>query len=77
MSVDLMNVVGELAPTLMKYSEINPKYIKIKIEKFDNGCQIKIISDKPEVCDALTELLLMMAKISEANEETKVTVDVV
>jgi len=77
MSMEILNLVGELAPTLMKYSEINPEFIKIKINKFDNGLtNIRIISDKPEVGIALSELLTMMAKITEANESTKVTVEV-
>lgn len=74
---EVLTLVSELAPTLMKYSEIVPKFIDIKVYTFDDGLtNIKINSDRPEVGKALTELLLMMAKLSKANEETKVTVEV-
>ena len=78
MSADMGNiltVVSELAPTLMKYSEITPEYINIKISEMDKGTNILILSDKPEVSKALSELMLMMAKISESGE-TKVSVEV-
>jgi hypothetical protein len=71
---DLMGSIMELMPTMLKYSEINPEYIKIDIEEFNNGAQIKIISDKPEVSKALTEILLLMGKLSETNPNTKVEV---
>jgi hypothetical protein len=74
--MEIIELVGELAPTLMKYSEINPELINIKVYNFDNGAvNIKINSDKPEVGEALTELLLLVAKISEAGN-TKVNVEV-
>jgi hypothetical protein len=71
---DLMGSIMELMPTMLKYSEIEPEFIKIDIEEFNNGAQIKIISDKPEVSKALTEILLMMGKLSETNPKTKVEV---
>ena len=71
---DLMGSIMELMPTMLKYSEIEPEFIKIDIEEFDNGAQIKIISDKKEVSKALTEILLMMGKLSETNPKTKVEV---
>jgi hypothetical protein len=74
--MEILNLVSELAPTLMKYSEIDPEYIKVKVNNLDGLTNIKILSDKPEVGKALAELMLMMAKISEANETTKVSVEV-
>lgn len=72
---NILTVVSELAPTLMKYSDIQPEYIKIKITELDQGSNILITSDKPETSKALTELMLMMAKISETGN-TKVSVEV-
>lgn len=74
MTGDLMEVISELMPTMLKYSEIEPEFIKIQIEEYDNGAQIKIISDKKEVSKALTEILIMMGKISETNPKCKVEV---
>lgn len=76
MNVEILNLVSELAPTLMKYSEIEPEYINVKVNNLDGLTNIKIMSDKPEVGQALSELMLMMAKISETNEHTKVNVEV-
>jgi hypothetical protein len=75
LSSEIFAVVTELAPTLMKYSEINPSFINVQVKK---GCEtlIKIESDKAEVGNALSELLLMMAKISETNPNCKVKVEV-
>jgi hypothetical protein len=75
MSSEIFTVVTELAPTLMKYSEINPKFINVQVSK-GKTTLIKIESDKAEVGEALSELLLMMAKISETNPNCKVKVEV-
>jgi hypothetical protein len=72
---NILTVVSELAPTLMKYSEIQPDYINIKVTELEKGSNILITSDKPEVSKALSELMLMMAKISETGN-TKVSVEV-
>lgn len=76
MNMEILNLVSELAPTLMKYSEIEPEFINVQVNNLDGLTNIKITSDKPEVGKALSELMLMMAKISEANEHTKVSVKV-
>jgi len=65
----MFSVMSDLMPTLQKYSDIQPKQIDIKVEKYNEGTIIKIKSDKPEVTIALAEILGVMSKMQ---TETKV-----
>lgn len=71
-----MNLVSQLAPFLMQYSDIDPNFIKINITNVDKITNIKITSDKDEIGKALTELLTLMVKLTEANGKTKVSIEV-
>ena len=73
MSTELFEVMNGLMPILQKYSEVTPKFLNIKIEKYNEGTIIKIQSDVTEVGEILAEIL---SSFSGVNPDCKVDVKV-
>lgn len=69
----LMGAIMEFMPVMEKYGSVTPEYLKIKIQKYNEGIVIKMASDKIEVTEALTELMLLMSKM---NTDVKVTCEI-